>query len=63
MVHLQTRHVILLLCQFVNNITVMRLPLYYPSQEEKDNPKLYAENVRRLMAREVYLFIHFSYQP
>ncbi|KAI3522016.1 hypothetical protein L1887_11494 [Cichorium endivia] len=46
------RHVILLLCQFVNNITVLRLPLYYPSQEEKDDPKLYAENVRRLMARE-----------
>lgn len=46
------RHVILLLCQFVNNITVLRLPLYYPSQEEKDNPKLYAENVRRLMACE-----------
>ncbi|PWA92748.1 phospholipid/glycerol acyltransferase [Artemisia annua] len=47
-----TRHVLLLLCQFVNRITVTRLPLYYPSQEEKDNPKLYAENVRRLMARE-----------
>ncbi|KAK1433563.1 hypothetical protein QVD17_10474 [Tagetes erecta] len=46
------RHVILLLCQFVNNLTVTRLPLYYPSQEEKDDPKLYAENVRRLMARE-----------
>nr|XP_043616305.1 lysophospholipid acyltransferase LPEAT1-like [Erigeron canadensis] len=47
-----TRHVILLLCQFVNYITVTRLPLYHPSQEEKENPKLYAENVRRLMARE-----------
>ncbi|KAI3513198.1 hypothetical protein L1887_20525 [Cichorium endivia] len=46
------RHVILLLCQFVNNMSVIRLPVYYPSQEEKDNPKLYAENVRRLMARE-----------
>ncbi|KAK9066687.1 hypothetical protein SSX86_014010 [Deinandra increscens subsp. villosa] len=46
------RHVILLLCQFVNNITVTRLPLYHPSQEEKEDPKLYAENVRRLMARE-----------
>ncbi|KAI3684810.1 hypothetical protein L6452_34036 [Arctium lappa] len=46
------RHVILLLCQFVNNMTVTRLPIYYPSQEEKENPKLYAENVRRLMARE-----------
>ncbi|KAF2324533.1 hypothetical protein GH714_015079 [Hevea brasiliensis] len=29
-----------------------RLPVYYPSQEEKDNPKLYAYNVRWLMARE-----------
>ncbi|KAK1436549.1 hypothetical protein QVD17_02330 [Tagetes erecta] len=46
------RHVILLLCQFVNYMTVTRLPVYYPSQEEKDNPKVYAENVRRLMARE-----------
>ncbi|KAD6119200.1 hypothetical protein R6Q59_025259 [Mikania micrantha] len=46
------RHVILLLCQFVNNLTVTRLPVYYPSQEEKDDPKLYAENVRRLIARE-----------
>lgn len=46
------RHVILLLCQFVNNMSVIRLPVYYPSQEEKDNPKLYAENVRRLMACE-----------
>ncbi|KAK1427346.1 hypothetical protein QVD17_16029 [Tagetes erecta] len=46
------RHVILLLCQFVNYMTVIRLPVYYPSQEEKDNPKLFAENVRRLMAHE-----------
>ncbi|KAI7729338.1 hypothetical protein M8C21_004792 [Ambrosia artemisiifolia] len=49
---LPARHVILLLCQFVNYMTVTKLPVYYPSQEEKDNPKLYAENVRRLMARE-----------
>ncbi|XP_043809141.1 lysophospholipid acyltransferase LPEAT1 isoform X2 [Manihot esculenta] len=46
------RHVILLLCQFINYIEVKRLPVYYPSQEEKDDPKLYANNVRRLMARE-----------
>lgn len=28
------------------------LPVYHPSQQEKDDPKLYAENVRRLMASE-----------
>lgn len=50
---LQVRHVIFLLCQFINYIEVKRLPVYYPSQEEKDNPKLYASNVRWLMAREV----------
>ncbi|KAL9265366.1 Lysophospholipid acyltransferase LPEAT1-like protein [Drosera capensis] len=46
------RHVILLLCQFTNHIEVTRLPVYYPSKEEKDDPKLYASNVRRLMADE-----------
>ncbi|KAL5780449.1 hypothetical protein ACOSQ2_011186 [Xanthoceras sorbifolium] len=46
------RHVLLLLCQFVNHMEVTRLPVYKPSQQEKDDPKLYAENVRRLMATE-----------
>ncbi|XP_017258414.1 lysophospholipid acyltransferase LPEAT1 isoform X1 [Daucus carota subsp. sativus] len=44
------RHVILLFCQFVNHLEVTRLPVYCPSQEEKDDPKLYADNVRKLMA-------------
>lgn len=51
----QVRHVIFLFCQFVNHIEVTRLPVYYPSQQEKDDPKLYATNVRRLMASEVYV--------
>lgn len=49
----QLRHVILLLCQFMNYIEVKKLPVYHPSEEEKEDPKLYAENVRRLMACEV----------
>uniref|UniRef100_A0A5B7ABG6 Putative lysophospholipid acyltransferase LPEAT1 isoform X2 n=1 Tax=Davidia involucrata TaxID=16924 RepID=A0A5B7ABG6_DAVIN len=51
------RHVIFLLCQFVNHIEVTWLPVYYPSQQEKDDPKLYADNVRRLMAREGNLIL------
>lgn len=47
---------ILLLCQFVNHLEVIRLPVYCPSQQEKDDPKLYANNVRKLMAHEVYYF-------
>ncbi|TYI75539.1 hypothetical protein E1A91_D06G012400v1 [Gossypium mustelinum] len=46
------RHVVFLLCQFANHMEVMHLPTYYPSQQEKDDPKLYANNVRRLMATE-----------
>lgn len=49
----QVRHVILILCQFVNYMEVTQLPIYYPSQQEQDDPKLYANNVRRLMASEV----------
>ncbi|PSS31357.1 Lysophospholipid acyltransferase [Actinidia chinensis var. chinensis] len=51
------RHVIFLLCQFVNYLEVTWLPVYYPSQQEKDDPKLYADNVRRLMAREGNLIL------
>ncbi|VVB11551.1 unnamed protein product [Arabis nemorensis] len=51
------RHIIFLLCQFVNHLEVIRLPVYYPSQEEKDDPKLYASNVRRLMATEGNLIL------
>lgn len=49
------RHVILLLCQFVNYIEVKRLPVYHPSEQEKEDPKLYAANVRKLMAHEVFI--------
>lgn len=57
---LQVRHVILLLCQFVNYVEATWLPVYYPSQQEKDDPRLYAENVRRLMAHEVWFVCNFS---
>ncbi|KAL6012381.1 hypothetical protein ACLOJK_002868 [Asimina triloba] len=46
------RHVLLLLCQFVNHIEVTRLPIYVPSEAEKEDPKLYANNLRKLMATE-----------
>uniref|UniRef100_A0A6M2EG76 Phospholipid/glycerol acyltransferase domain-containing protein n=1 Tax=Populus davidiana TaxID=266767 RepID=A0A6M2EG76_9ROSI len=45
-------HVFYLFCQFINHMEAVWLPVYYPSQEEKEDPKLYASNVRRLMARE-----------
>lgn len=51
------RHVILLLCQFINHIEVIRLPVYYPSEQEKEDPKLYACNVRKLMASEGNLIL------
>nr|GME06107.1 lysophospholipid acyltransferase LPEAT1 isoform X1 [Ipomoea batatas] len=51
------RHLILLLCQFVNNMEVIWLPVYYPTQQEKDDPKLYAENVRKFMADEGCLIL------
>lgn len=74
MKNFQARHVFLLLCQFVNNLEVIHLPVYYPSEQEKEDPKLYANNVRKLMAVEVYTFIfqnlkngfhhpHFLYNP
>ncbi|XP_059452965.1 lysophospholipid acyltransferase LPEAT1 isoform X1 [Corylus avellana] len=51
------RHVIFLLCQFVNHLEVIQLPIYHPSEQEKDDPKLYASNLRRLMASEGNLIL------
>ncbi|XP_036406996.1 lysophospholipid acyltransferase LPCAT4 [Megalops cyprinoides] len=36
--------------QLYTNLTVEYLPVYTPSEEEKENPALYAENVQKLMA-------------
>ena len=41
----------------MNHLEVVHLPVYYPSEQEKDDPKLYADNVRKLMAVEVHIFI------
>ncbi|XP_030635306.1 lysophospholipid acyltransferase LPCAT4 [Chanos chanos] len=37
--------------QFYTNVTVEFLPVYTPSEEEKENPELYADNVQKLMAK------------
>ncbi|KAM3857338.1 lysophospholipid acyltransferase LPCAT4 [Diretmus argenteus] len=37
--------------QLYTNMTVEYLPVYTPSQEEKDDPNLYADNVQKLMAK------------
>lgn len=58
---LQVRHIVLLLCQFVNHIEVVRLPVYHPSEQEKEDPKLYASNVRKLLATEVCDFSRHVY--
>lgn len=41
------------LCQFHNKMNVTYLPVYYPSEEEQADPKLYAHNVRQAMADEL----------
>lgn len=41
----------LTLCQFHNPIEIEYLPIYTPSEEEKSDPALFANNVRRLMAK------------
>jgi lysophosphatidylcholine acyltransferase / lyso-PAF acetyltransferase len=38
-----------MLSQFWNNVEYLRLPVYYPSEAEKKDARLYADNVRNLM--------------
>ncbi|XP_067413518.1 lysophosphatidylcholine acyltransferase 1 isoform X3 [Emydura macquarii macquarii] len=44
----------LTLCQFHNSVEIEFLPVYIPSEEEKKNPSLYANNVRSVMAEFLY---------
>ncbi|KAG7335479.1 hypothetical protein KOW79_000172 [Hemibagrus wyckioides] len=41
----------LTLCQFHNDFEIEFLPIYTPSDEEAKNPQLFAQNVRRIMAK------------
>ncbi|KAI3381528.1 hypothetical protein SNEBB_008692 [Seison nebaliae] len=41
------------LCQFHINLEINILPLYYPSREEKLSPILYADNVRKVIAKKL----------
>ncbi|CAL8248556.1 unnamed protein product [Lota lota] len=41
----------LTLCQLHNEFEIEYLPIYSPSEEEKRNPALFANNVRRIMAK------------
>lgn len=37
------------MCQFGNQVSVEVLPPYIPSKQEKDDPVLYAANIRKLI--------------
>ncbi|ELU17291.1 hypothetical protein CAPTEDRAFT_36573, partial [Capitella teleta] len=39
------------MCQFHNRIEIEFLPVYTPSEEEKNDPKLFGDNVRDVMAK------------
>lgn len=41
----------LTLCQFNTSCEIEFLPVYTPNDEEKNNPKLFATNVRNVMAK------------
>lgn len=49
------RHVWRMLCQFINFASIEVLPVYYPSEAEKADWKLYSENVRQLYAEHLQL--------
>lgn len=34
-----------------SNVEIEYLPVYRPSEEEKQNPKLFAQNVQQLMSK------------
>jgi lysophosphatidylcholine acyltransferase/lyso-PAF acetyltransferase len=47
--------IIRFLCQFVNHLEVVWLPVYHPTEAEKHDPALYADHVQRMMANVLML--------
>ena len=43
------RHIYLLISNPVHSVTCYELPVHVPTEEEKEDPKLYAANVRKTM--------------
>lgn len=50
----------LTLVQPTSNCEIEFLPVYHPSEEEKTDPKLYANNVRKLMAKYLSIILILS---
>jgi len=46
-----------LMCQFDNQVAVEVLPPYIPSQDEQDNPAVYAANIRKLIVSAYVLVL------
>lgn len=47
--------ILLIMSNPINSVTLEFLPVYDPSQAEKDNPVLYAQNVQKVMAESLDL--------
>lgn len=45
-----TFHFLVMMCNLTNNLDVTYLPLYYPSEAEKKNPRFYAQNIKNAMS-------------
>lgn len=43
------RHIHLTMSSFLHSAHIYELPMYFPSEEEKSDPRLYADNVRKYM--------------
>jgi len=60
---LLSEHLFKLLTQFHNRCHVHFLPIYYPNETEKSDPKLYSQNVRAQMSHISHLPIMESTYP
>lgn len=44
-----TKHIQLVMSSFLHTAQIFELPMYFPSDDEQNDPRLYADNVRQYM--------------
>lgn len=57
------RHIFLTLCTPIHSVTCYELPVHVPTAEEKKDPRVYAEHVRKKMVCLFFVVYFFILSP
>lgn len=55
----EIKQFLLSLCCWSSGLHIIKLPICYPSEEEKQNPELFAERISRMITQRINVLMSF----